>query len=270
MSDIEPVDDVLQGFVGDRPPDRAAVGRFVVGLARSARAAGAGAVVTGRWLAELVLEYAPRMPIRDLQTITAHHNGLTGAALAADLIRSSSRSSAAVGAATGALVSAGELAPPSWVVIPFELAAETVLIALIEIKLIAELHEVYGHPVQGAAGSRAGALVRAWAERRGVSADLLATPGGLADALGRGTRNELTRLLRRRLAGRMGRNLSSLAPLLTGAIAGAEINRRATKGLGEAVVRDLADRPTQLALPAGPAASLPSGRDTTGGSDRHQ
>lgn len=269
MSDIEPADDVIQGFVGDRSPDRIAVQRFVLALGRSARAAGAGAVVTGRWLADLVLEYAPRVPIRDLESIRAHHNGLTGAALAADLIRSASRSSAAVGAATGAAVSAGQLAPPSWIVVPFELAAETVLIALIEIKLIAELHEVYGHPVQGAVGSRAGSLVRAWAERRGVSADLLATPGGLADALGRGTRNELTRLLRRRLAGRMGRNLSSLAPLLTGAIAGAEINRRATKGLGESVVRDLADRSTQLALPAGPAAALQSPANERGGRDSH-
>jgi hypothetical protein len=34
----------------------------------------------------------------------------------------------------------------------------------------------------------------------------------------------------------------TLAPFLTGAVAGAEVNRRATRSLGEAVVRDLAAR----------------------------
>ena len=206
---------------------------------------------------------APRVPIRDLATIRAHHDGLAGAALAAELIRAASRTSAAIGAATGAIVAAGELAPPSWVVIPFELAAETLLIALVEVKLIAELHEVFGHPVAGDSGARAGALLRAWAERRGVTAAMLAQPGGVADALGRGTRNELARLLRRRLAGRMGRNLSTLAPLLTGAVAGAEINRRATRSLGESVIRDLAARgrsePTALPPVPSPAGELGPG-----------
>jgi hypothetical protein len=68
----------------------------------------------------------------------------------------------------------------------------------------------------------------------------MGTPGGVADALGRGTRNELVRIVRRRLVTRLGRNLSSMAPLLAGAVIGAEVNRRATRGLGEAVVRDLA------------------------------
>jgi hypothetical protein len=73
-----------------------------------------------------------------------------------------------------------------------------------------------------------------------VTPAVLSRKGGLADALGRGTRNELIRLVRRRLATRMGRNLSTLAPLFVGAVAGAEVNRRATRALGEAVVRDLA------------------------------
>ena len=37
------------------------------------------------------------------------------------------------------------------------------------------------------------------------------------------------------------RNTTSLLPFLIGAVAGAEVNRRATAGLGDAVVRDLAD-----------------------------
>ena len=150
--------------------------------------------------------------------------------------------SAGIGAATGAIMGAEELAPPAWVGIPVELVAETLAVAAVEMKLIAELHEVYGLPVGGTPGERGMAIVQAWAERRGVSAASIAAGGGLSEALGRGTRNEIVKLLRRRLLRRMGRNLSSLAPFLAGAAAGAEVNRRATRSLGEAVVRDLAAR----------------------------
>jgi hypothetical protein len=64
----------------------------------------------------------------------------------------------------------------------------------------------------------------------------------VADSLGRTARNELIRLIRRRLTRRMGRNLASLAPLFIGAAAGAYVNRSATRQLGEAVARDLASR----------------------------
>ena len=56
---------------------------------------------------------------------------------------------------------------------------------------------------------------------------------------GRGPRRELTRMLQRRLALRALRNMSALAPLMAGAVAGAELNRRATRSLGEKVKRDL-------------------------------
>ena len=144
------------------------------------------------------------------------------------------------------VMSVEELAPPAWLGLPFELVAETVAVAAIELKLVAELHEAYGRRIPGSAGERTTALVRAWAERRGVNTLTVATSGGLAGALGRGTRNELVRLVRRRLMARAGRNLSSLAPFLAGAVAGAEVNRRATLRLGEAVVRDLAEAPSEL------------------------
>lgn len=220
--------------------DARSVSRLAAALARSARGAGARAVASGQWLATTLIETAPRIPIRDLPTLQAQHHGLSGAALAAELIRRSSRASAAIGAASGAVISAQQFAPPAWFTMPFELVAETLAVAVIELKLVGELHEVYGQPVRGSGTERTVALVRAWAERRGVNPATLGRPGGLADALGRGTRNELVRLVRRRLASRLGRNLSSLAPLLAGAVAGAEVNRRATRSLGEAVVRDLA------------------------------
>ena len=137
-------------------------------------------------------------------------------------------------------MAAEQLAPPAWLVIPMELVAETVAVATIELKLVAELHEVYGRPMPASPAERNLALVRAWAERRGITPATFAHRGGLRDALGRGARAEAIRLVRRRLAGRLGRSLSSLVPLLAGAVAGAEVNRRATRSLGEAVARDLA------------------------------
>ncbi len=246
-SPLDPDDDLGQ-VVSDEEVADLAEGRvdasLIVGLAgrlaSSARVAGTRAVATGQWLASTLIDVTPRIPIRDAATLSADHGGLSGAALAGELIRRASRASATVGAASGAVMSAEHFVPPTWITIPFELVVETVAIAVIELKLVGELHEVYGRPVQGDANQRTVALVKAWAERRGVTAATISTPGGMADALGKGTRNELIRLVRRRLVARLGRNLSSLAPLLAGAVAGAEVNRRATRGLGEAVVRDLA------------------------------
>lgn len=219
--------------------DPGALGRMAATLAASARDAGGRAVATGQWLAGTLIEMAPRIPIRDAATLSADHGGLSGAALAGELIRRASRASATIGGATGAVLSAQHFAPPTWITMPFELVVETVAVAVIELKLVGELHEVYGRPVEGTGTERTVFLVKAWAERRGVT-KAVAGPGGVVDALGKGTRNELVRLVRRRLVARLGRNLSSLAPLLAGAVAGAEVNRRATRGLGEAVVRDLA------------------------------
>jgi uncharacterized protein (DUF697 family) len=223
--------------------DRRSIGRLTRAVASSARKAGRRAVLSGQWATEQIVDLAPRIPVRDLETLKAHHGGLSGAALAGELIRNASRVAGTVGMASGALVSAEEFSPPAWVAIPLELVVETLAVVAVELKLVAELHEVYGRPVQGTPSERASALVRAWAERRGVTPAVLTKPGGLSEVLGRGTRNELIRVARRRMLQRMGRNLSSLAPLMIGAVAGAEVNRRATRALGEAVVRDLAVAP---------------------------
>ena len=221
-------------------PDKSALSR-AGSLARSSmKAAGGRSLATGRWLAETVLDAAPHVPVRDLATLSAHHGGLVGAELAGDLIRSAGRATAGLGALAGALAGAEELAPPTWVAIPVQLLAETLAVVAVEMKLVAELQEVYGRPVVGSAADRGLAVARAWAEGRGVSARSLAEPGGLGSALGRTTRKEVTRLVQRRLARRAVRNLSALAPFMAGAVAGAELNRRATRTLGESVARDLA------------------------------
>ena len=112
-----------------------------------------------------------------------------------------------------------------------ELAAETVAVVAVELKLIGELHEVYGRPVPGDLGERAVALVQSWAGQRGVSPSGI----GIATILGTSARRDLqTSLLRR-----FGRNLTSLGPMLTGAAVAGYLNRLATRKLGEKIQRDL-------------------------------
>jgi hypothetical protein len=109
-------------------------------------------------------------------------------------------------------------------------------VAGLEMKLVGELHAAYGHAVAPAGSARAYALARTWADRRGVSTvDLIGGTAGVAEILGLGARNELIRLVRRRLLRRVSVNLSQLAPVLVGAAAGAAVNGRATRRFGEAV-----------------------------------
>ncbi|MEV0145747.1 MULTISPECIES: hypothetical protein [unclassified Nonomuraea] len=194
-----------------------------------ARAEGTG---RGRWLAEIFLSIAPRIPIRDLHTLSEHHHGLTGEQLADDLIRTAQKATMTVGAIGGALAAAEFAAPPLLLSAPAQLVAETIVVAAIEVKLLAELHEVYGVRVQGTGPQRAAAFTAAWAKQRGV--DPLA-PASVSVALGAATKTAL----RNRLMRTLGRHLTTLGPFLTGAVAGGALNRMATKKLGQAIRDDL-------------------------------
>jgi len=196
---------------------------------RGARVTGRGFSAGSRWLTGQVLAMAPRLPVRDLVTLRAQFPGRSPDELADALIEGASRASAAVGVAVGA-----------WAVLPFmpaagvEIATETLSVVGIEIKLVAELHEVYGQRARGNVTQRMTAYVGSWAQRRGVAL----APGGLVIAAG----SPLARQLRRRLAARAGRSVLSLGPLLTGAAAGGLVNRRETRKLGRILADDLRKR----------------------------
>ena len=199
-----------------------------------------------RWMADTVTGVAPYIPVRDLETLRSHHDGLDGEELADRLIRNASRVTAGVGAAGGGIAAVEWAATPTLLTAPVLLAAETVTVVAVEIKLIGELHEVYRVPVPGNPAQRAVALVQAWAGQRGVNPMV---PGvGVAAILGTAARKEL----RDRLLRRFGRNLTTLGPLLTGAAVAGYLNRRATQSLAERIRAELrrqaGGRP---ALPAG-------------------
>lgn len=230
--------DALGGVVSGGDTERS-LGSSLLALTRllatSARVAGAKAVVRGRWLADTFVDAAPRIPVRDAETLSTHHHGLVGEALADALVDTAVKGTAAVGAAGGALAAVEFAAPPMLLGAPAQIAAETIAMAAIEVKLLAELHEVYGFPAPGDGTQRAVAYVEAWVHRRGIDPS---QPGAFRGALGQGLR----RGVQRRLVGRAGRNLATLGPLLTGAVAGAALNRRETRRMSEVVRADLRRR----------------------------
>jgi len=187
-----------------------------------------------KWMVDTVTDIAPHIPVRDLETLRRHHDGLEGDALAERLIRNAARSTAGIGAASGGVAAVEWVATPTLLSAPVLLAAETVGVVAVEMKLIGELHEVYGQPVPGNGRQRAVALLQAWGGRRGINP----LAPGLGTALGTAARKEL----RDRLVRRFGRNLTSLGPLLTGAAVAGYLNRRATLSLGKSVREDLTRR----------------------------
>ena len=177
-------------------------------------------------LSAQVLAMAQRLRVRDQAALRAQFPGRSAEDIADALIESAARASAAIGGAVGAWA-----ALPALPAYPVEVATETLALIGIEVKLVAELHEAYGMPATGNAMDRTTSYVAAWAHRRGVSM----IPGGLVLAAG----SPLARRLRWRLATRMGRSAFSLGPLLTGAVAGAMLNRQETRRLGHSVRTDL-------------------------------
>ncbi|MBW8482164.1 hypothetical protein K1Y72_07285 [Actinomadura sp. PM05-2] len=223
----------------DDDMDRETRGRLLGRLARllgqSARRAGASGFARGRWLADLLLAAAPHIPIRDLETLSAHHHGLTGEALADSVVKVASNATTAVGAAGGALAAVEFAAPPMLLTAPAQLAAETLVVAAIEVKMIAELHAVYEVRVQGSGSVRGAAFVTSWARQRGVNP---MEAGSLTSALGTAAKSAL----RKRMLKTFGRHLTTFGPFLTGAAAGAALNRAATRRLGDVIRHDLRGR----------------------------
>jgi hypothetical protein len=201
-------------------------------LASSARTAGAAAVVGGRWLADVFLDVAPRLPVRDRARLRAQHAGMSDDAIAQRLAAAAIRATTAVGVAGGALAAVEFTAPPTLLTAPVQLAAETLAVAAIEVKLVTELHELYGIRPSGNRGDRTLAYVTAWANRRGI--DPL---NPLTYRYGLGT--VAKRQIRQRLLGRARRNVSTMFPFLVGAAAGGAVNRRETRLLAERILADL-------------------------------
>jgi hypothetical protein len=248
----QPAAEELSGTIAaltDDELDQSERRRLLGRLAAQIRARGIGDLfrprAAMRWIADLVGDIAPRLPIRSRDTLRGHFPGLSDEAIAERLIRNAGRVTAAVGAASGGVAAIEWVATPTLLSAPVLLSAETVAVVAVEIKLIGELHELYGAPIGGTAAQRAVGLIQSWAQRRGVNPMLEGM--GVAAVLGTAARREL----RERLLRRFGRNLTTYGPMLTGAAVASFLNRRATQSLGNQIRKDLAD------LPARPEISRP-------------
>jgi hypothetical protein len=198
-----------------------------------------------RWMTDMVADVAPHVPVRDRDTLRRHFPGMDDEELAERLIRNATRATAGVGAAGGGIASVEWVATPTLLSAPVLLASETVAVVAIEIKLIGELHEVYGQPITGGTPERAMKLIESWSGQRGVNPLI---PGvGVATVLGTAARKDLQRTLLKRF----GRNLTTLAPMLTGAVVASYLNRRATRVVGDKVREDLRKESAKRLSPAG-------------------
>jgi hypothetical protein len=213
-------------------PSRVLLRQIAVAAATSGRRAGVAALASGRWLTDTVLEAAPHLPVRDLDTLRRHHKGLDGEELADALTRNAALATAAVGAGGGALAAVSWSTPVSLATVPLQLAVETLAVAAIEIKLVAELHEVYALPVRGTGTQRGLAYAAAWANRSGVNP---LDPKAAASVVTRATRVRV----QRRLISRTGRSVGTATPFLLGAAYGAWLNRRTTSDLADRMRLDL-------------------------------
>jgi hypothetical protein len=223
---------------GDRRGQLTALTRAV---GAAARGASTGARGLGQLLADALSEAAPRIKVRDAGTLRSHHPGRSDDQIADVLVRNAGRTTGAFGAAVGALAAVEFAAPPTYLASPVQLAAETLAVAAVEVKLVAELHELYGEAVAGTGTERGTVYLMSWVHQRALDPQVGAA--GLSAVLGYAAKRELRAVLMRR----MGRSVSKLAPFLAGAVAGAAVNRRATRNLGDKVTAELRGRhPTVL------------------------
>ncbi|MDH6628826.1 hypothetical protein M2271_006661 [Streptomyces sp. LBL] len=198
-------------------------------------------------LAERIIDIAPRIPVRDLATLRRQFPDLGPEELADKLVAGASSATATVGAGIGA--AAMMPVPPA---MPTELAAEITGVAAIELKLIAELHEVYGVRPPGNLKQRSTAYLNSWSGERGIDVSKPSTVSGALNT-------RMKQQLRQQIMKRVVRDLPNLMPFMVGAAVGAVMNRRDTRRLAERIRVDL--RGTQVsweALPALPPLEEPA------------
>ncbi|WP_155056521.1 hypothetical protein [Streptomyces blattellae] len=193
------------------------------------------------YLADRVIEIAPRIPVRDLETLRRQFPGLGPEELADKLVAGAANATSTVGAGIGA--AAMLPVPPA---MPTELAAEITGVAAIELKLIAELHEVYGVRPPGDLKQRSTAYLNSWSGERGVD---VTKPSTLNAAVN----GHLKRQLRQQIMKRMVRNLPNLMPFMVGAAVGAVMNRRDTRKVAAHIRKDL----RKAQVPWGALTELP-------------
>ncbi|MGW4029274.1 hypothetical protein ACWEFL_08110 [Streptomyces sp. NPDC004838] len=216
---------------GEDRTGASATARRLAMVRQGVRKSGESARAAIGYLADRIIETAPRVPVRDLTSLRRQFPGLSPEQLADKLVAGAANATATVGAGIGA--AAMLPIPPA---MPTELATEITSVAAIELKLIAELYEVYGLRPPGSLKERSTVYLTAWSEERGIDVTKPSTYKNAALSGG------LKRELRQQIMKRMIRNLPNLLPFMVGAAVGAVINRRDTRQLAQRIRKDLRAR----------------------------
>ncbi|MFE9436229.1 hypothetical protein [Streptomyces sp. NPDC006640] len=209
------------------PAARRRVAAVRDGVKKGVQKSGSRARAGLAYLADRIIDLAPRVPVRDLATLRKQFPGLGPEELADKLVAGAAAATSTVGAGVGA--AAMLPVPPA---MPTELAAEITGVAAIELKLIAELHEVYGIRPPGNLKQRSTAYLNSWSGERGID---VTKPVTINAALG----GQMKRELRQQIMKRTVRDLPNLMPFMVGAAVGAVMNRRDTKRLAGHIRKDL-------------------------------
>lgn len=195
-------------------------------------------------LAEQMIDAVSRVRVRDLDTLRRHFPGQGPEEIADRLVTAAVRGTEVVGAGVGSV--AALPTPPA---MPAELAAGILGTASVEVKLIAELHEVYGLPAPGTARQRAALYLAEWTQGRGLDITKPASAVSLMLSV------HVRRQLRRRLLRLTVRKIPMLTPLMIGAAFGAVLNHYDTTRLAQRIRSDLRTRQVPWeALPGQEAA----------------
>jgi hypothetical protein len=204
---------------------------LVSAVRATTRSAGSATRSGTRLLGDLARDVAPRIPVRDLETLRLHHHGLEGEELADALVETAATAASALGAAGGVAAARTALRRKP-VALAAQMLAEPLAVAAIEIKLLAELHEVYDVQVHGTGTVRARHFAAAWATARGINP---LDPRGAGASLGSGLKGQLGG----RIATRLGSRFTRTGPLLAGAAAGGLVNGKGTRDFAAAVCDEL-------------------------------
>jgi hypothetical protein len=205
---------------------------------------GIQSAISSERLRETVNTFAPRLPVRDRATLEKHLDLRDRDRLTEALIRNAANATAVAGSVGGFFVLTGRRTPAGFMVaIPLRVATETLVVAAIEVKLIAELHEVHEQSLGTTPTAAATAALKLWSSYRGLEiGDTVGLVATVAEIARRPMARRATVAVTGRALGRRGMRLGA-------GVLGAVENRRATMALGEEVCSTLNRKPVLRVLP---------------------
>lgn len=213
-------------------PSPASALKVVQALARASEGMPKKAFTSGAFVSSTLLETISQMKVRTGEELTQKYPDLSPRETAEVLIREAARTTLLLGGAAGAVSSAGALAPPLWVTLPLGPLAATLTTSLVELRLVREIHAIYGIPLDSSPqGMRK--LFSSWAS--GKSSE---RPENLTEWKDT-TQDAFTRLVQRQVLTRLARSVSSLAPMFIGAALGGALAHSGTQRLGENLLTSL-------------------------------